>query len=308
MTNLRIKQIVTHLLPLFRTDPRHYQIAVLASLLIYGVGWLEFDIASLQIFISLGSVLATQYACTRIFRLPSFDARSPLIAGLSLCLLLRSNSLVLTFVTGVVTIFSKFVLKRHQKHIFNPTNFGIVAMMLLTGDVWVSPGQWGSKVYFAFLIACAGGLVVYRAARSDVTYAFLLAYISILFGRAVWLGDPLAIPLKQLQSGALLLFAFYMISDPKTTPDSRAGRIFFAVLVALGAAYIQFGLYRTNGLLWSLAFCSILTPLTDYLLPGTKYEWSRLTSSKPLKGDSDETKSLTPSRLARPAGQSSIGL
>ena len=44
-----------------------------------------------------------------------------------------------------------------------------------------------------------------------------------------------------------------MISDPKTTPDSRAGRLLFAALVAAGAWYVQFRLFRTNGLLWSLA-------------------------------------------------------
>ena len=80
---------------LLRSDPRYYQIAALSSLLIYGVGWLGFDIEWPQIVISLGTVLITQYACTRLFRLPSFDPRSPLISGLSLCLLLRTNSLLL---------------------------------------------------------------------------------------------------------------------------------------------------------------------------------------------------------------------
>ena len=111
-------------------------------------------------------------------------------------------------------------------------------------------------------VACLGGLVIHRAMRSDVTYAFLLSYAAILFGRAAWLGDPWAIPLKQLQSGALLLFAFFMISDPKTTPDSRVGRILFALLVAGAAAAVQFVLYRTNGLLWALALCSLATPLS----------------------------------------------
>ena len=78
---------------LLRNDPRYYQIAVLSSLLIYGVGWLEFDIGWSQIVVSLGIALLTQYACSEIFRLPSFDPRSPLISGLSLCLLLRTNSL-----------------------------------------------------------------------------------------------------------------------------------------------------------------------------------------------------------------------
>jgi Na+-transporting NADH:ubiquinone oxidoreductase subunit NqrB len=285
---------------LLRNDPRYYQIAVLSSLLIYGVGWLEFDISWSQIVISLGIALLTQYACGEIFRLPAFDPRSPLISGLSLCLLLRTDSLLLAFLTAVITIVSKFVLKRGQKHIFNPTNFGIVAMIFLTNQVWVSPAQWGSKLYFAFFIACAGGMVIYRAARSDVTYAFLLAYVGILFGRAFWLGDPWAIPLKQLQSGSLLLFAFYMISDPKTTPDSRLGRILFAIIVAAGAAYVQFGLYRTNGLLWSLALCSILTPLIDRLLPGTKYEWNSPSSSKHLKGEIRETNNLIPGHTAYP--------
>ena len=290
---------------LLRSDPRYYQITVLCSLLIYGVGWFGFDIEWPQIVISLGAVLLTQYVCTRMFRLPSFDPRSPLISGLSLCLLLRTNSLVLAFLTGIVTILSKFVLKRGRKHVFNPTNFGIVALMLLTSQVWVSPAQWGSKLYLALFIACAGGMVIYRAARSDVTYACLLVYVGILFGRAFWLGDPWAIPLKQLQSGSLLLFAFYMISDPKTTPDSRAGRIVFALLVAAIAAYIQFGLYRTNGLLWSLAVCSVLTPFIDDLLPGTKYEWNSLKPSKDFKGDSDETNPFIPGPVPHSVGPGS---
>jgi Na+-translocating ferredoxin:NAD+ oxidoreductase RnfD subunit len=63
-------------------------------------------------------------------------------------------------------------------------------------------------------------MVIHRAMRSDVSYAFILTFAAILFARALWLGDPWTIPLKQLQSRALLLFTFFMISDPKTTPDS----------------------------------------------------------------------------------------
>ena len=73
-----------------------------------------------------------------------------------------------------------------------------------------------------------------------------------------------------------------MISDPKTTPDSRAGRVCFAALVAFVAWYIQFRLFRTNGLLWSLAACSALVPIVDRLLPGARYAWaSRPSTSTP---------------------------
>src|SRR5262249_29957085 len=149
----------------------------------------------------------------------------------------------------------------------------LVAMMVLTGSVWVSPGQWGSAAVFGFLLASAGGLVVNRAARSDVTLAFLISYAALLIGRSLWLGEPMSIPLHRLESGAIVLFAFFMISDPKTTPDSRSGRILFSLLVALGAWVVQFKLFRTNGLLWSLALLSMAVPLIDRLLPGPRYVW-----------------------------------
>lgn len=255
-------------------DPRWFQLTALSTLLVYGMTRLHFEIAPAQAGVTLATVLVAQFLGTRWARLPAFDPKSALISGLSLCLLLRTNSLALAALAAFITVASKFLLRIHGKHLFNPTNFGLVATMLVTGGaVWVSPGQWGNVAFFAFLMVCLGGLVVMRAARSDVTIAFIVFYLALVIGRSLWLGEPLAIPLHRLQSGALLLFAFFMISDPRTTPDSGAGRILFAALVAWGAWYVQFRLFRTNGLLWSLAVFSLCTPLIDWLLPGTRYRW-----------------------------------
>jgi len=256
-------------------DPRLYQIGTLASLLVYGIGWLEFDITPARAVLLLATALATQVACGRLFGGPPFlsGARSALISGLSLCLLLRTNHVELAALAAVIAIAGKFLVRVRGKHLFNPTNGGIVALMLLSDYVWVSPGQWGAAAFLAFFFACAGTLVVTRAARSDVTFAFIAAYAALVLGRSLYLGEPIAIPLHRLQSGALLLFAFFMISDPKTTPDSRAGRVLFAALVAFGGWYVQFRLFRTNGLLWSLAACSLLVPAIDWLLPAGRYQW-----------------------------------
>jgi enediyne biosynthesis protein E5 len=256
-------------------DPRLYQIGTLASLLVYGMGWLEFDITSGRVALLLTTVLAAQWIGDRLTGGPPFrlSVRSALISGLSLCLLLRTNRSDLAILAAILTIAGKFLIRVDGKHVFNPTNSGIVAMLLVTNQVWVSPGQWGSAAFFAFLLACAGSLVVTRAARSDVTYAFIACYCALLFGRSFYLGEPLAIPLHRLESGALLLFTFFMISDPKTTPDSRTGRVLFAALVAFVAWYVQFRLFRTNGLLWSLAGCSALVPLVNRIAPGVRYAW-----------------------------------
>jgi Na+-transporting NADH:ubiquinone oxidoreductase subunit NqrB len=257
-------------------DPRLYQICTLASLLVYGMGWLDFDIALPTVALLLMTVLVTQRFCDHLVGGPPFrlSARSALISGLSLCLLVRTNRPELAVLAAVITIASKSLIRVRGKHVFNPTNGGIVAMLLLTNQIWVSPGQWGAAAAFAFLMACAGMLVVYRSARSDVTYAFIAFYGALLFGRSLSLGEPLTIPLHRLQGGALLLFTFFMISDPKTTPDSRMGRVLFAALVACGTWYVQFRLFRTNGLLWSLAACSTIVPLIDRLAPGTRYTWA----------------------------------
>src|SRR5260370_29778291 len=146
-------------------DQRMYQIATLAALLLYGMIWLGFDITPLRAALLIGVALATQFALTRLFRLPSFDPRSPTISALSLCLLLRTNSHGIAAAAAFVTIARKFLLRWNSKHLFNPPNFGIAAAMLATGAVWVSPGQWGNAALLSFLFAYVGSHVVHLAAR-----------------------------------------------------------------------------------------------------------------------------------------------
>ena len=113
-----------------RCDARYYQIAALLLLLFYGLVRLNFEVSLSRAIVILATVLLAQYCCSRAWKLKSFDPKSALISGLSLCLLLRTNSLILAAVTAAVTIASKFVLRWNSKHIFNPTNFGLVFMML----------------------------------------------------------------------------------------------------------------------------------------------------------------------------------
>lgn len=256
-----------------RIDPRLWQIGALALLLGYGIFVLRFDVSLWRVALILGAAMATQALCSRLWKL-RFDPRSAAISALSLSLLLRSDSILIVLAGAAIAIASKFVIRIRGKHVFNPTDFAIV-VLLATQRAWVSPGQWGNVAFFGFLITCLGGIVVNRAERSDVTFAFIVAWSAIVIGRSLWLGEPMSIPIHRLESGALLLFTFFMISDPRTTPDSRLGRVIFATLVALGAAYVQFRLFRTNGILWSLAITSMLTPLIDLALPARRFTWNK---------------------------------
>jgi Na+-transporting NADH:ubiquinone oxidoreductase subunit NqrB len=260
-------------------DPRWWQIFSLTSLLVYGLWALGFDQSLGGIATILFSALMTQWVASNAAAEAHYDPLSALVSALSLCLLLRADGLWILACAGVLAIASKFLIRWNGKHVFNPTNFAI-GILLMTGTAWISPAQWGSRTWLAFLFACLAGLVLSRAKRADVALAFLATFIGILFVRAFYLGDPWTIPLKHMQSGAMLLFAFFMISDPKTTPDRRTMRIAYGVLVAGVAAYLQFVAYRPQGLIYALFFASPLVPLLDRVLtvvPERRYQWSNPT-------------------------------
>jgi len=266
-------------MPASGVDARIWQILALSLLLGYGVGALGFDQAGSNIALIIMAALGTQWLCGRTISGRAFDPLSPLITALSLCLLLRASSPAVLALAAVLAIGSKFVLRFDGKHIFNPANFGIAVLLLTTDIAWISPGQWGSRTWAAFLFICLACLVLSHAKRADIAIAFLGSYIAILLARALYLGDPLAIPLKQMQSGSLLLFTFFMITDPKTTPDRRSARILFAAVVAVAAAWLQFAKYIPHGLMYALFFSSPMVPLLDRLLPRhrpeIRFEWTR---------------------------------
>jgi Na+-translocating ferredoxin:NAD+ oxidoreductase RnfD subunit len=83
----------------------------------------------------------------------------------------------------------------------------------------------------------------------------------------------MSIPVHQLQNGALLIFAFFMISDPKTTPDASIGRVLFAMAVAATAFVIQFVYYIPNGPILALILSAPLVPVIDGLAQGARYQW-----------------------------------
>src|SRR5688572_6109877 len=90
---LPMPPLVRTALPRMRAlDPRVYQISILASLLVYGVFALDFEVRPLNAVVQLLGVLATQWVCTKLWKLPAYDPKSALISGLSLCLLVRTNS------------------------------------------------------------------------------------------------------------------------------------------------------------------------------------------------------------------------
>jgi Na+-transporting NADH:ubiquinone oxidoreductase subunit NqrB len=254
-------------------DARLYQIAFLATLLTIGVLVRDFALDPRQMMLAFAAGIVTQRLWLRALCLEQRGVLSALITCFSLSLLLRSDTLWVHPLAAMLAISSKFMLRVNGKHIFNPGNFGVIAALVLLPGAWVSPGQWGNDVALAGWFVALGGLVTQLARRWDISWTFLAAWLGLVAARVVWLGQPWTIFAHQFANGGLLLFAFFMISDPMTIPNRRSARVGYAILVAAFAFAWQFGLFRTNALLWALFLVSPLVPLIDRRWPGPKFEW-----------------------------------
>lgn len=257
-------------------DPRNYQIMVLVSMLIYGLVWLKFNLNILWLALILSVALLSQFAASKIWKSksPRFEWRSALISGLSLCILMRCDSLPISLALISLAIFSKFIFRWGGKHIFNPTNLALAVGILLS-VVTINPGQWANGPALAFFVLCMGIFVSNKACRTDVSFAFLGTYTLIIFANAILNDRSLEEPLMRLQTASLLIFTFFMISDPRSTPDAKVGRIIFGVSTAVFGAYLQLAHGLKPGLVLSLALMSMTTPLVDYFFKGEKFYWNK---------------------------------
>lgn len=264
-------------------DARYFQSAGQISILAIGIVVLGFQITLPQIAAMLATCLAVQWLGSTLNAV-RFDWRGAVITATSLSLLLRSDEIWPLIAAAAIGIGSKFALRLNGKHIFNPANAGIVAMILLTDAAWTRPGEWGSTLWFAGVIIALGSIVAWRANRFDVPLVFLGTYAALLLGRALYLGDPLSIPMLRLMNGELILFAFFMISDPKTTPDGPLWRALFTACAALLAYVLTFHFYNTDGLFYALAIVCLIRPLIEMVDIAPRYQWGAAPPRLPIPG------------------------
>ncbi len=254
-------------------DARYLQIFLLSSFLLYGwlfLGWFEYASIYLAAF---SSCLLSQYFWARRKRLPPGSWKSAMISALGLCLLLKVNFWPWMFLAGVLTVSSKFLIVVNRKHVFNPTNFGIIAL-ILTGNAWISPGQWGSGELVGLLIALGAVGILFQVDRWDVAVSFLLGLFLLEYLRTiVYLGWSWDVLLHKFNSGTILLFAFFMITDPRTSPDSRRGRIIWGGMIALLSFFLSqfFHLYKAP--IIALFAVSMITPVVDRIFRAKRFQW-----------------------------------
>jgi Na+-transporting NADH:ubiquinone oxidoreductase subunit NqrB len=180
-----------------------------------------------------------------------------------------------------LAIASKFIFRVRGKHFFNPANFGIIAALTLTKDAWVSPGQWGTDWWYLALFLATGGLILKKIGRWETSLVFLGVYASLEAIRNVWLGWDSEVLLHHLSSGSLLVFALFMLTDPRSIPNAIKGRIIWAISIAFLTFILQYTLYLQTAMFWALFCLSPLTILLDFQYFFPRFNWQKSNALSP---------------------------
>lgn len=255
-------------------DARYYQFIIQISLLTWGVFYLDILIHPMHLVLTLGTGIVTQLLFTRHLKLPN-NLLSTINSMMSILILLHATSWIWMVLAAVIAVSSKYLLRYKNKHIFNPSNIGIVTVLFFVPTTWADPGQWGQAMWFTLFLAGLGLVLLLGVSRMLTSISFLTLFVSLTFIRAYWLGDPIAVPLHQLQSGAVLIFTFFMLSDPITTPNHPFSRILFGCWTAFISWFLQYQLYIPNAFLYSLAISMPLVILFNNILSGKQYYWPK---------------------------------
>ena len=158
---------------------------------------------------------------------------SAYISGISAGILIRSPFVWPYFFTSFISILSKYVLRLKGRHIWNPTNFGVSAIVLLApATVTVLSIQWGNAVAPMVVIWLLGAVIVWRVGRAHISATYVAAFFVFSFVRSALTGVPWLATVAPITGPMYQLFIFFMITDPKTTVRSKKWQCVVVVLVA----------------------------------------------------------------------------
>jgi hypothetical protein len=150
---------------------------------------------------------------------------SAYISGISVGILVRSPAVWPYFVCAVVSIMSKYVLRVNNRHIWNPSNFGIAVLVFLAPET------------VATLIL--GSVIIARLKRFHITGTYVACFIALAFVRSWITGSPWQSEVAPLTGPMYQLFIFFMITDPKTTVKSKKWQAIVVAIVAVAEMILR---------------------------------------------------------------------
>lgn len=226
----------------FRYDPRYTPPLFITLILVSGhfsFGILE----SLEkTLLAIGVAVLTEMLLSRVYLDKWPHLASAYISGISVGILLRSPFFWPFAICAALSIMSKYVIRYRGQHLFNPSNFGISALLFLSpGAVAHLSIQWGNNLWPMLVIWILGSIIVYRVKRFHISATYVAFFFLFAGLRTLLTGDPFVAEIAPITGPMYQLFVFFMITDPKTNVRSKTGQIVVVILVAFVEMLLRLG-------------------------------------------------------------------
>ena len=183
--------------------------------------------------LAISVAIAIEIVLGRIFAGKWPHLASAYISGISVGMLVRSPAFWPYALCSAISITSKYVLRVDGRHIWNPSNFGIVAMLVLAADTVAGLSvQWGNNLLPMAVVWVFGAVIIHTLGRFHITLTYVVSFLGFAVLRSAITGHPFLSEVAPVTGPMYQLYIFFMITDPKTTVRPVWGQSLVAFLVA----------------------------------------------------------------------------
>jgi Na+-translocating ferredoxin:NAD+ oxidoreductase RnfD subunit len=189
---------------------------------------------------------------------------SAYITGISVGILVRSPFLWTYVLCSLVSIATKYVFRYKDRHLWNPSNFGVSALLFLApASASVLSIQWGNVIWPMVVIWLLGSVIVWRVGRLHISATYVTSFLALSFVQSTVTGNPWLAIVAPITGPMYQLFIFFMVTDPKTTVGSKRGQILVVFLVAVVEMVL-----RLNEVVYAPFYALFLVGPTALLIEG----------------------------------------
>jgi hypothetical protein len=191
-------------------------------------------------FVAIAVAILAELFLGRLFFGKWLHLASAYVSGISVGILVRSPDLWPYVLCSLLSIVSKYALRVGNRHIWNPSNFGICALLLLAPtSMSVLSIQWSNELWPLIIIWCLGSLILLQVGRLHISVTYAVCFVLLALVRSAITGKDFVTTVAPITGPMYQLFIFFMITDPRTTTRSRWSQCLVVVIIAVVEAVLR---------------------------------------------------------------------
>ena len=214
-------------------DQRYLAPALITCVLLAGQVTFGFLESWSRTFLAIATSISVELVLVRALYGKWPHLASAYVSGISVGILVRSPAFWPYALCSAISITSKYAIRVQGRHLFNPTNFGIVAMLVLASDAVAGLSvQWGNNLVPMVLVWIFGTFILRTVGRLHITLTYVASFLIFALVRSAVTGHPFPSEVAPITGPMYQLFIFFMITDPKTTVGPKWAQSLVAFLIA----------------------------------------------------------------------------